>query len=121
MKVLVCGARDWKERGPIEREMRKLPPGTIIIHGKAPGADTIAGQVAMALGFPVRDYPADWDKHGKAAGPIRNSKMLQKEHRLDEPIDQGLAFHKDIEHSKGTWDMVKKLRAKFIPTEVFAV
>ncbi len=122
MKVLVCGGREWLNVGAIERELRKLPPGTIIVHGHCPsGADRMADQVARELGFEVRRYPADWTTHGKAAGPIRNSEMLTKEHRLEEPIDKGLAFHENLERSKGTRDMVKKLRAKFIPTEVFSV
>lgn len=121
MKVLVCGSRDWFDRGPIERELRKLPPGTIVVHGAARGVDTIAGDVAYDLGFTVRSYPADWNRWPKAAGPIRNSEMITMEHRLDEPIDKGLAFSKDIETSRGTRDMVNKLRAMHIPTEVFAV
>ena len=28
--------------------------------------------------MPVSIYPADWDKHGKAAGPIRNKQMIDE-------------------------------------------
>jgi hypothetical protein len=121
VKVLVCGARDWVERGPIERELRKLPPGTIVVHGAARGADTIAGEVARELGFEVRPYPADWETYPKAAGPIRNSEMLKKEHLPGEPIDKVLAFSKDFSRSIGTSDMMRKSRAKGIPVEAFSV
>jgi hypothetical protein len=121
MKVLVCGSRDWFDRGPIERELRKLPPGAIIVHGAARGADTIAGVVATDLGFEVRRYPANWDKYGKAAGPIRNGEMLRMEHRLDEPIDKVLAFSKDFANSRGTKDMMRQAREKFVPVESFSV
>lgn len=111
MKVLVCGSRDWFDWGPIERELAKLPPGTIIVHGGARGADTIAGEVARRLGFEVRRYPADWDRFGKGAGPIRNAQMLREEHRPSEPIDMVLAFSKNFAASRGTADMVRKAEA----------
>ena len=49
-------------------------------------------------------YPADWDRHGKAAGPIRNQRMI------DTGVDLVVAFHDDLEHSKGTGHMVKIAR-----------
>lgn len=110
MKVLVCGSRDWVDQAPIERELRKLPPGTILVHGAARGVDNIAGYVGKLLGFTVRAYPADWDKHGKAAGPIRNSLMLQREHPDPDGvyIDRVLAFHRDPSLGKGTKNMVEQ-------------
>jgi hypothetical protein len=95
--------------------MQKLPPGTIIVHGDADGADRIAGAIAKEMGFEVRAYPADWDaakKAGrlKAAGPIRNSLMLKKEHPDKEGvfIDLVLAFSENFELSRGTNDMMGK-------------
>jgi len=122
MKVLVCGSRDWMNRDAIERELKKLPPGTVIIHGAARGADTIAGEVAEQLGFEVRPYPADWETHGRSAGPRRNSLMLHEEHpdKAGVSIDQGLAFTADLERSRGTKDMVKRMRGKGILTTVFS-
>jgi hypothetical protein len=94
------------------------PPSTVIIHGGARGADRIAGEVAMALGFVIRVYPADWVIHGKAAGPIRNSEMLRKEHYLEEPIDLCLAFTWDLAISRGTHDMVQKARKAHIEVQL---
>jgi hypothetical protein len=48
--------------------------------------------------MPVIAMPADWANHGKAAGPIRNRKML------DLKPDLVLAFHADLTNSKGTKD-----------------
>lgn len=47
-----------------------------IIHGAAPGADTLAGATAQDLDFLVEAFPADWERHGRDAGPIRNRAML---------------------------------------------
>jgi hypothetical protein len=57
-----------------------LDEDTTIIHGGAPGADRMAGSLAMKLGFDIIVYYAEWVKHGKAAGAIRNRRMLDEEH-----------------------------------------
>lgn len=108
MKVLVTGDRAWDDVKLVVDTLEQLPPGTIVVHGAYRGADTVAGEVAKALGFVVRAYPADWESFKFRAGPIRNQLMLDEEHRDDEPIDLVIAFHDDIEHSKGTKDMIKK-------------
>lgn len=49
-----------------------------IIHGGCPkGVDAIADVLARRMELEVEIFPADWDKHGKAAGPIRNREMAQ--------------------------------------------
>ena len=126
MKVLVCGSREWKNRDAIWRELKKLPEGTIIVHGAARGADRMAGEIARLLGFEVRQYPADWDNDGrKAAGPIRNSRMLKEEHPDKEGvyIDHALAFAVDfsLKASPGTNDMMGKSRRAGIPVECFSL
>jgi hypothetical protein len=88
--------------------LRQLPPGTIVVHGGARGADTIAGDVARQLGFIVRVYKADWKTHGIRAGLERNGKMLVKEHREDEPIDIVFAFALDFGPGSGTYDMARR-------------
>ena len=101
MKVLVCGSRNWKRKESILKELEKLPKDTIIIHGAARGADLIAGDIAQHLGLTVKEFPADWDKYKKAAGIIRNKQMLEEKPNLI------LAFHENIESSKGTAHMIK--------------
>jgi hypothetical protein len=113
VRVLVCGDRNWTEQVPIYMRLRQLPRDTVVIHGCARGADTIGGQVARSLGFKVLEFPADWDKYGKGAGPIRNQQML----------DEGkpelvLAFHRNFADSKGTKDMVSRAKKANIPCEV---
>jgi len=123
MKVLVCGSRAWLEQKPIERELRKLPSGTIVVHGACRGADNIAGYVAKdILGWPVRPYPAAWDYYGKAAGVLRNQKMLDEEHPDKDGvrIDKVLVFHEDLCVGSGTADMVNRVEAAEIPVEVFS-
>jgi predicted Rossmann fold nucleotide-binding protein DprA/Smf involved in DNA uptake len=45
-----------------------------VIHGAALGIDSAAHRVCEGI-WPVTPVPADWNAHGKSAGPIRNRKM----------------------------------------------
>lgn len=47
-----------------------------VIHGAARGIDSIAAEVARDAELVVTSFPADWNRHGKGAGPIRNTQML---------------------------------------------
>jgi len=51
---------------------------TLLIHGAASGADTLAGAWAIHRGIEVQEFPADWRKLGKRAGPLRNIQMLKE-------------------------------------------
>jgi len=110
--VLVCGDRDWIDEGLIEKRLSQLPPGTTIVHGAARGADTLAGTVAKRLGFKVIPMPAKWTLYGKAAGPIRNREMLDLKPRLV------IAFHPNLERSRGTKDCVTEAKRRGITTEL---
>jgi predicted Rossmann-fold nucleotide-binding protein len=48
-----------------------------LLHGGARGADRAIGRAARQLGWPVGVLPADWRRHGRAAGPIRNRELLE--------------------------------------------
>lgn len=77
-------------------------PGLRLVHGGAQGADSLAGEWAAARGVPVTVFPADWRKHGRAAGPIRNQAML------DAGCDGWAAFPVAGEPNKGTSDFVSR-------------
>ena len=118
-RVLVTGDRDWGKYDfsqcyrKMHDRLKNLPNGTVLIQGGATGADTMAKGIAQALGFIVITYDANWDHQHRAAGPIRNSAMLS-----DGKPELVLAFHDDIEGSKGTKDMVTKARKAGVPTEI---
>ena len=97
VKVLVCGDRNWGSRLVIKEYLKYLKP-SLVIEGGARGADRLAGVVARELGIPVKVFLADWDKYGRGAGMMRNRQML------DECPGLVLAFHSDIEESRGTAD-----------------
>jgi hypothetical protein len=109
MKILITGGRKFTDYALIHRALAGSGC-TILVHGDAPGADTLADIAARDLGITdIRSYPADWKRFSLAAGPIRNQEMLDKEHRPEEPIDACFAF--PTGDSRGTWDMVSKVVA----------
>lgn len=74
--VIVTGGRNYADAERIAAELTHLAP-TKIIHGGAPGADTLAGLWAFKHCVPVTVYRADWKSNGLAAGPIRNELMCR--------------------------------------------
>lgn len=112
MKVLCCGDREWSDRLTILRRLKQLSGEILVIHGAARGADILAGECAKELGFWVMEFPADWDKHGKSAGPIRNIQMLNEKPQLV------IAFHPDLSKSRGTAHTVREAKKRGIETEV---
>ena len=116
IKILVTGDRYWDDYETVLAVLSEFPPGTILIHGACDGADIICGEIAKALGFIVRDYPANWNEFGKRAGPIRNQQMINVEHTVDEPFNLCIAFHNNIKDSKGTFDMMKRSKKANIMT-----
>lgn len=113
MTVLVCGSRDWSDRDAIASALSCLPGEHYeieIIHGGARGADSIAAQEAVKLGFTMRAFPADWQVNGRRAGILRNLQML------DEKPNIVLAFQRG--NSPGTQHTINEARRRGIPVEV---
>lgn len=76
--AIFFGSRDWDDYEAIFWRMALLPRDTIIRHGAARGADSIAGMVARALGFEEDPHPVppeEWRRRGLRAGHDRNRKM----------------------------------------------
>jgi hypothetical protein len=102
MRILFCGDRNWSNYKVICDVMADLEPD-LVIEGEAKGADLLASDAAEYFGIPVLRFPANWDKYGRAAGPIRNTRMLK-----EGMPDLVVAFHDDIQNSKGTLNMVNQ-------------
>ncbi len=121
MRVLVCGGRDFKDEAFVERILSdRLYPylfsnkQVTIIEGGARGVDTFALNWVLARvhsDYPprVEEYPADWEKYGWAAGPIRNIQMLDE----GKP-DLVIAFP----GGRGTKNMVNQARDRGVPVEI---
>lgn len=112
--VLVTGSRDWTDEATIRHELQCIQDDNLnckLVHGAARGADSIAAKIASEMGWLIEAYPADWQKHGKKAGPIRNQVMLD----LGMP-DMVLAF--PLPQSIGTFDMIRRAENAGVPVRV---
>lgn len=106
MRVLVCGGRDYSDRDAVWRELNSLnlKYGRLtVIQGGAGGADKSAREWCLHVpSVHMINEPADWEAHGRAAGPLRNQRMID-EHKPE----MVLAFP----GGRGTADMVRRAHA----------
>ncbi len=82
MKVLITGSRNWTKRGPIQVLLSGIAgwdEGKVeFVFGDAKtGVDMIVLKTCQDLGYAYKKFDADWDKHGKPAGHIRNGEMVR--------------------------------------------
>jgi hypothetical protein len=114
MKVLVCGSRDWPDPQAVWDRVFALPLDTVVITGKAKGADSEARREAHRRGMFFVDVPVEdchWQRLGRRAGPERNVVML------DLAPDLVIAFQHN--ESSGTQGTIDEARRRGIPVEVF--
>ena len=110
----MTGSRKWTNKEKIEHTLLELMHKRRIevAHGAAEGADDITRQVCEEHHIPCKPYPVtkeDWNKQGKAAGAIRNTKMIE-----DFKPQLGLAFYKLGALNRGTMDCAMKIVKKGI-------
>lgn len=104
MLVLCCGSRNWRQlplmQTVLSRILTLLNQRFVVLHGGASGADSVAGIAAGHLGLDVEIKRPAWHEHGKAAGMIRNTQMLERK------PDYVIAFWDG--KSRGTLDTIQK-------------
>lgn len=121
-RIIITGGRKRESEadyGTMEDIIERLNydgleiPYLVIIQGGCPtGADSLAREVAEEYGTHMETFPADWKKHGRAAGPIRNQAMA------DAGASLCLAFP-SAGRSTGTWDMIRRAVAAGIETHIY--
>lgn len=130
MRVLVCGSRHFNDMDLLSKTLSSIDQGkniTTIIHGRAKGADYLAGIWAHNMNIVTEEYPANWEVFGKSAGPIRNKQMLD-EGRPDlviafltnvgeQEIFYGLS---DSQYNRGTKNMIQQATKAGIPVKVIS-
>lgn len=109
MRVLICGGRDYgvteHERLRIAWQLSGLHVEkrfTFVIDGGARGVDACAREFREMAGLEGQTFKAEWLSYGRAAGPIRNQRMIDE----GKP-DLVIAFP----GGRGTADMVRRARA----------
>lgn len=122
MIVLVCGGRYFNDRDlvfyALDHVERERGPIIGLVHGYASGADTLA-DLWMCYTIAYEDIekgkslrwlsrkPADWQRYGRSAGPIRNRRMLE--------AHPGIELVIALPGGHGTADMIACARNKGLP------
>jgi len=78
VKVIIAGGRDYTlSNQDIERLESIREKVTEVVSGGAKGADSDGEVWAELEGIPVRRFTAEWSKHGRGAGVVRNRGMVE--------------------------------------------
>ena len=117
-RVLVCGSRHYDDEEKIfhvlDAYLARIGPQMFLINGGATGADDIARRWAVDRKVDHVTLYAKWNLEHKAAGPIRNGRMLRLKPKIC------LAFTPDLQKSRGTKDMVTKSTKAGVKVKVFS-
>lgn len=116
MNLIIAGCRDFTDRfiiyEGIDAFITEYGMPHCIIEGGATGVDQIAGEYAREHNIPLQIFKADWNKYGRAAGPIRNEKMAKHGTHL-------LAFWDG--ESRGTKNMIETAERYGLPVCVVGI
>lgn len=114
-RILLTGSRDWVDEALIWDALYPYLPArgslmhtVTLVHGDCPtGADALASLLWTANGGLEEPHPAQWDLYGKAAGPIRNRKMVE--------LGAGVCLAFPLGRSAGTRGCMRLAEAAGIP------
>ena len=113
MKIIIAGSRLGCEEDELLRAIETSPfVITEVVSGGAKGVDTQGENWAKANNLPIKQFPADWKKLGKSAGPRRNLEMAG--------YADGLIAIWDGK-SRGTGNMIHIATISKMPVWVFRV
>ena len=111
-KVIIAGGRDFDNYlylCEVCDHMLQNKSDIEVVSGVARGADTLGEKYAKERGYALKRFPADWNKNGLGAGPIRNKEMGNYGDAL-------IAFWDGS--SKGTKNMIEVARANNLQIKV---
>lgn len=105
MKTIIAGSRGIVSPYVVAEAVRKSGfTVTEVVSGTARGVDQLGEHWAQRQRIPVKPFPADWDRHGRAAGYVRNQQMAQYADALIaiwDGVSRGTKHMIDIAKDKG--------------------
>ena len=102
MKVIIAGSRTIDDVRLVQNVVIDASFHiSEVVSGCARGIDQCGEKLAKKWGVPVKKFSADWNKHGRAAGPIRNAQMAEYADALIAIWDGS---------SRGTLNMIQEAR-----------
>lgn len=110
MRVIIAGTKSICDgatvRMAIEASGFQI---TEVVSGGSRGVDKSAERIAKSDRIPLKRFPADWDRYGKKAGPLRNREMAAYADALIAVWDG---------ESRGTRHMIETMRKAGKPVYV---
>jgi len=110
MRIAIVGSRAFQNCDVVSGFVGRLPKGSIVISGGAKGVDSWAAKAAREAGLETLVLEADWERHGRSAGPIRNHEIVKRS-------DEVAAFWDGS--SRGTLNTVALAVRESIPVRVY--
>lgn len=78
-KVIIAGTRTFDDyealKSYADYKLGQIKEDIEIVSGGATGADTLGERYAKEKGYIIKRFPADWNRYGRRAGPLRNKQM----------------------------------------------
>lgn len=114
MKLAIVGSRNFHDYDSFLKNVNEvliswnvsLYHFDEIVSGGASGTDTLAEKLSTTYNITMKIFPAEWNIYGRAAGPTRNSQIVNYS-------DFMIAFV--AKDSVGTLDSIRKAQQKRIP------
>ena len=113
MKVIIAGGRDYHNYETLLEAITEAQFDiTTVVSGGAKGVDALGERYASEMNKELNVFNADWETHGRAAGPIRNRKMAENAEALIAIWDG---------QSRGTKNMIETATKKGLRVHVHRV
>ncbi len=116
-RVIVCGGCHYNDYEVFRKQLDQVLlayDNVTLVSGHAKGVDTMAEHYASEKKIPIKVFPAEWKRYGKAAGPIRNTAMLKYALEQNAVV---AAFWNGT--SRGTGNMLKQAKKAGVECHVF--
>jgi len=112
LRIIIAGSRGVDDHSVVGKAIKESGlEVTEVVSGCARGVDRLGEEWAEENDVPLRRFPADWERHGSAAGFIRNAEMARHADALVAIWDGS---------SRGTAHMIKLARRKGLIVKVFS-
>jgi hypothetical protein len=115
MELIIAGYRKFQNYPLLREKVLRLTQGhtiATILSGKCEGTDSLGERFAKEFEIPVDPYPADWNRFGKAAGPIRNGQMVKN-------ATHAIVFDHPL--ARGSKDLIRQANAIQLPLRIVIV
>lgn len=102
MKIIFTGGRNYKNKELTFYYLELFDPSDVVVGDCPTGLDSFVDEYCKANHIGFSSYFADWEKYGRAAGPIRNKIMCEE--------NQDANFVLAFPGGKGTENCIKEAK-----------